>query len=234
MEASFKVWPLPKSDVTLVLGYRSLSEIETEMNNLRNSHCDPDAEEVMVSLQNGTEHTVYLRFIGASKGVKARLEAAKKILGYSEKIRKATYVGEESAGIWPSLADFGWSDSDGNLLLRFICLPSKVFQLTNIVKKFIEKEELDYNFLIGFGRGNTRLLIPENLAPDKVYRMIEDLRGISASIGGYMTVERASAEIKSSMDIWSPLGNELELMERVKNRLDPHNILNKGRYVGGI
>ena len=63
---------------------------------------------------------------------------------------------------------------------------------------------------------------------------MENLRGISASLGGYMTIERVPSEIKLNLDVWSPLGNELELMKRVKNRLDPLNILNKGRYVGGI
>jgi glycolate oxidase FAD binding subunit len=69
---------------------------------------------------------------------------------------------------------------------------------------------------------------------DKVYKIVENLRGISESLGGYMTIERVSSEIKLNLDVWSPLGNELELMKRVKNQLDPLNVLNKGRYVGGI
>ena len=234
LETSFKVWPLPKLDATLVLGYQSLSEIANEMNDLRNSHCNPDAEEVIISFQNGIEHTAYLRFMGSSKGVKARLDEAKKILRYSEKTRKETCVGAASVGIWPNLANFGWEPNDGNLLLRFICLPSKVFELANIVKQFTEKEELDYSFLASFGRGNARLLILENLVSDKVYKIVENLRGISESLGGYMTIERVSSEIKLNLDVWSPLGNELELMKRVKNQLDPLNVLNKGRYVGGI
>jgi FAD/FMN-containing dehydrogenase len=36
------------------------------------------------------------------------------------------------------------------------------------------------------------------------------------------------------MDAWGTPGDTLPLLQAVKNRLDPKNTLNPGRFVGGI
>ena len=49
-----------------------------------------------------------------------------------------------------------------------------------------------------------------------------------------VVIERAPAKLKASLDAWGDPGPSLALMKKVKQELDPHAILNPGRFVGGI
>jgi len=49
------------------------------------------------------------------------------------------------------------------------------------------------------------------------------------------TVLDAPAELRAEIDVWGePEGPALDLMRRVKERFDPHNVCNPGVFVGGI
>jgi glycolate oxidase FAD binding subunit len=73
-------------------------------------------------------------------------------------------------------------------------------------------------------------------APDSrtLAAAVEAARGVARNFGGYLVVERAEPELKAAVDVWGPLGPELELMRRLKAEFDPKGILNPGRFVGGI
>jgi FAD/FMN-containing dehydrogenase len=43
-------------------------------------------------------------------------------------------------------------------------------------------------------------------------------------------IEYAPAAQKEELALWPSPGNEIELMKRVKEMFDPHNLLNRGRY----
>jgi glycolate oxidase FAD binding subunit len=49
-----------------------------------------------------------------------------------------------------------------------------------------------------------------------------------------LVVERCPSELKREIDVWGDPGASLALMRSIKNKLDPRNTLNPGRYVGGL
>jgi glycolate oxidase FAD binding subunit len=51
--------------------------------------------------------------------------------------------------------------------------------------------------------------------------------------GGSLVLLNRPADI-FSLDAWGSPGDTLPLLQAVKNRLDPKNTLNPGRFVGGI
>lgn len=51
---------------------------------------------------------------------------------------------------------------------------------------------------------------------------------------GQVIVASAPAAIKNALDIWGPPPPGFPLMRALKEALDPHRILNPGRFVGGI
>jgi len=58
------------------------------------------------------------------------------------------------------------------------------------------------------------------------------LRAIAADRGGTMTVLKHPEGIElSTADIWGPPGPEIRVMQAIKERFDPQNILNPGRFV---
>ena len=235
LEASFKVWPLPKADTTLVAGYGSLSDATAAVQELLASHAAPDAAEVMVSAANATPCVAYLKFVGTSAGVKVRLEKANGMLRDSGATTIEALEGEPAAKAWQGLADFGW-DAQGSddLLLRFGCLPSRVGELAAAVEALATKRSGGYSLLIGPGRGVLRCLLPSGLPPAEVQATIVRYREVASAAAGYAVVERCAPAAKLGLDVWGPSGDALELMKRVKDQMDPGHILNRGRYVGGI
>jgi glycolate oxidase FAD binding subunit len=51
---------------------------------------------------------------------------------------------------------------------------------------------------------------------------------------GAVVVEGAPPEFKKKVDVWGPPRDDFPLMRRLKDEMDPHGILNPGRFVGGI
>jgi hypothetical protein len=58
------------------------------------------------------------------------------------------------------------------------------------------------------------------------------VRGLGSNAS--LVIERCPTALKSSIDVWGDPGPSLALMRAIKAKLDPHNTLNPGRYVGGI
>jgi glycolate oxidase FAD binding subunit len=69
---------------------------------------------------------------------------------------------------------------------------------------------------------------------DRFSTYLADLRGDAVAMGSQLTVTDGLAVLSAGFDAWGKPGPSVPLMKRVKERFDPHNILNPGRFVGGI
>ena len=56
---------------------------------------------------------------------------------------------------------------------------------------------------------------------------------VSNSNGSYI-IEKCPFTVKQQIDVFSDVGNSIEIMRRVKKKCDPANTLNPGRFVGKI
>jgi len=65
-----------------------------------------------------------------------------------------------------------------------------------------------------------------------VVAVLTEWRAAARASGGYATLEWAPLAVKSQVPVWDDLGAAGRLMRRIKERLDPHDILNPGRFVG--
>ncbi len=69
--------------------------------------------------------------------------------------------------------------------------------------------------------------------PAQVAAVLAALRGAADRFGGAVVVRDAPAAVRAAVDVWGPVRG-LDLMRRVKDRLDPTGVLAPGRFVGGI
>jgi glycolate oxidase FAD binding subunit len=61
------------------------------------------------------------------------------------------------------------------------------------------------------------------------------MRSALENDGGSLVITyRSQSKEMSALDAWGVPGDGLPLMRALKNRLDPLNTLNPGRFVGGI
>ncbi|MGH7890402.1 MAG: FAD-linked oxidase C-terminal domain-containing protein, partial [Thermodesulfobacteriota bacterium] len=60
------------------------------------------------------------------------------------------------------------------------------------------------------------------------------LHNLVSSLKGNLMIQDAPSYVKSQVDVWGEIGAPLKVMARLKSLFDPNNILNPGRFVGGI
>jgi FAD/FMN-containing dehydrogenase len=63
--------------------------------------------------------------------------------------------------------------------------------------------------------------------------LLAEWRAAARAGGGHATLEWAPLAVKSQVPVWDDLGAAGRLMQGIKTRLDPHGILNPGRFVAG-
>ena len=70
-------------------------------------------------------------------------------------------------------------------------------------------------------------------SPASARAVVDRLRGEAARLGGTLVVEQAAPEIKPALDLWGGGIEALPLMKRIKQTLDPRDILSPGRFIDG-
>jgi glycolate oxidase FAD binding subunit len=70
--------------------------------------------------------------------------------------------------------------------------------------------------------------------PAPVAAVLEQWRAAAHAGGGHASVAWAPLPVKSALPVWDDAGAAGRLMQRIKAQLDPNNLLNPGRFVGGI
>ena len=88
---------------------------------------------------------------------------------------------------------------------------------------------------VGFGGG--RLLWWENAAESDagdIAAGLRDIQTVATALGGGAIVERCPEQVKNHIDVWGEPSSGMAIMRRLKRQFDPDNILNPGRFVGGL
>jgi glycolate oxidase FAD binding subunit len=64
--------------------------------------------------------------------------------------------------------------------------------------------------------------------------VLGDLRREVDLLAGTLTVSRCPVVMKNEVDVWGTLKDAIPLMQRIKQKFDPEQTLNPGRFVGGL
>ena len=59
-------------------------------------------------------------------------------------------------------------------------------------------------------------------------------RGIADACNGSAVLDAAPLAVKEAVGVWDDAGAAGRIMRRIKEELDPKNVLNPGRFVSGI
>ena len=70
--------------------------------------------------------------------------------------------------------------------------------------------------------------------PASLAALLGEWREMAHSGGGHATLEWAPLAVKELVPVWDDLGAAARIMRGIKLQLDPRQILNPGRFVGGI
>ncbi len=228
-EASFKIIPLPERQIYLRIdneNTNALIDLSSLLNNILQSF--GVAELLIDSLGVAS---IYMTCIGTEKVVNEKLLEIKTILFDHEIDLTLNEIAEKE---WLNIQDFGWINEDDFVLGRINCLPTdtiKILQQINRIVADNKKERIDT--LTNSKRGVIKYKInPDNI--EDTIQIIENIRDKVKKHSGYTVIENSGTFDKNKLNIWGDIPESFPLMRKLKSEFDPVNILNSGRFIGGI
>ncbi|HZU76895.1 MAG TPA: FAD-linked oxidase C-terminal domain-containing protein, partial [Dehalococcoidia bacterium] len=237
-EVTFKLWPAPQTSAAIVAGCRSLQQA---LDLARSEAIGRLFPVWTVLLGPGTygSHSALRRtgwwflagFYGTGQAVARQIEDARTAC---ERFADAPMVPLDGKGEAVELAkfrDYGYgSAAPATLIMRAsssraeasVRALERAGEVLGAAPRLIALPE--FGVATGFWRADGEA--PVAGALDAGRQSLGDNRGS-------IVVQRAPAGVAVA-DAWGVAGPDVELMRRLKRVYDPHDVLNPGRFIGGI
>jgi glycolate oxidase FAD binding subunit len=165
---------------------------------------------------------------GIPPGVEAQTETASFLLKDFGEVR--TLSDEEVENLGP-LDPPGVGDEE--VAIKISAPPSELTGVLDSALGAAERRSITPRITGHAGTGVTYVALSGGEEEARV-QTVEELREIWVRRGGSVTVRKASPSTKRRLEAWGPAGDYFGLLRRVKDKFDPGDILNPGRFVGGI
>lgn len=233
-QATFKVWPLPVADVTLLApcdSFGAALELGRAMGR------DVHGLEAAVALDAETAAQLKLD-IGPAlllriAGIGEAIDAMREIL--ADRTPSGTTQQDTDPTAWHAVDDLEASVLEtsaraDDVLLRFGALPSHAPAIVSAIETALGDRVQCWAY------ADTGLIFAAFPTgdPDQTAATITELRGVVEARQGALTVERASPALKDQIDVWGDPGESVTIMRALKTQFDPKATLSPGRFVGGI
>jgi glycolate oxidase FAD binding subunit len=167
-------------------------------------------------------HRLLIRFESTARAADMQADAAA-ALCLAHGANAAVVADDEERSLWSGYERAVWGDSSNGLLVKTSVLPTEVADLLDLAG-------------VSFAAGRAALgivyLRADGIAGAKTW--LDDLRSRVRRRGGSAVVVKASTALKGGIDVWGELSGSRPLMQAVKARFDPNNILNPGGGPGGL
>jgi glycolate oxidase FAD binding subunit len=220
--ATFKLYPLTTASRTLIVEPTNAADLGTLTSKLTQSHLTPTALEFATHPLR-----LIIRFESIEASVAQQSELAEKLMAESGYQARALSPSAEEQ-YWQSHTRF--ADDDRGALLKVSVLPTEVAETLTIIERLAETR--GYVAAGRAGAGVFLLRITEEVESQK--RVIDGLRDALQIGRGSAVIVKSSAELRTHVDVWGPIGDGLALMKAVKEQFDPAGILSPGRGPGGL
>ena len=248
--ATFKVYPLPKADQTLILTFADSGAAFAAASAIRAYHPaaavvgNAVAQQCLFGAVRGA-HVLLVRFMGAEGAV-------------ARQVRDATAAGAEGGGnaaevvceddgasLWQACVDVGSVGGPADVLLKASAVPSEVRHVYADLLRSAEPLEGAVGVLAdplsGLLKFGIRSMDGQEQDPSvhsatsaKFLSFLQHARAVSQEHGGSFILQRGSPALKTAFDVWGPNLQGLSVMRSLKQTFDPRNILNPGRFVAKI
>jgi len=260
VEASFKLYPLPAASATFVFAVDTLHRARELRRSIQRSHLQPmrllliDAEAARLLRKDPTGQPDQIgsaaSLLPATRGgAEVWFEAAgsPRLLERNERDARelARAVEAPIEGVDASVAESAWSrlagfhtwlaEDDPSLVVLKVTMPIAALEdFLGRARQEADRESLRLAIFAQPGVGIALLCLLEVKQGDALRGLIDRVRKLAAEIGGALVVERCSTQLKSAIDVWGPVGDDFEMMRKVKLAWDPKGILSPGRFVSRI
>lgn len=242
-ELSFKLRALPATESTLIFAAENLTEICNLAMRINASDVQPAALELLsadfkndvveISATADGNYLLVLQFIGEVESVRWQINEALR-LGTNFRSHKLDF--ETATKFWTDYRGTEISQ-EWDLIFKVSVKPADLAAMIMDIHKYFPESPLVMlrahaaNGVIRIHASNEALSWFRSKERPK---RIAEFRGLAQARGGNMVILRAPLELKSHVDVWGEIGPTAVLMHSLKEKFDPQNLLNPGRFVAGI
>lgn len=224
--ATFRLHPLPESDVTLIARARTARGVRELVTAMRGAQLEPAAVAAL-SAEKGLE--LGIRFEGFEEGVKEQVDRTLALV--AKNAAECDALDEAAAAAFWSRHDA--ARTAGPLRAKVAMLPSAFEEFFERVLPTLRAAVSEAAFAIYPTLG---ISFFSGVPSDDVAAAaaIASVRAFLAPTGGSLVLEEAPDSVRAHTDPWGPVPAAFALMRELKDRLDPEGRLNPGRFVGGL
>ena len=245
----FKLKPLPPMEKTVVGLFKNLPPVRSALSKLLRSPLIPIAVEF---LDGGASrrldrkldwngkiagYALSVKFGDLESAVDWQVKELKEIWGSCPDGDMLVSDPGEQARLWDCLREDHFCLAEPPLesvKLKVNILPSQLVQWIEEIERRLSETEVPFFLRAHAGSGVIRIychLDPSTPQAVRLAGLIDRWRGLLHSARGSVVIERGPADLKNRVDPWGYRYKDLKLMRQIKNRLDPREILNPGRFV---
>ena len=245
----FKLKPLPPVEKTVIGLFSKLPPVGSALSRLLRSPLTPIAVEFLNGSASGrldrkldwsgkiAGYALVVKFGDLEAAANWQVEELKEIWGSCLDGDVPVSDSPEQARLWDCLREDHFCLAEPPLesaRLKVNILPSQLVRWIEEIERRLSEAEAPFFLRAHAGSGVIRIhchLDPATPRVEKLAGLIERWRGSLKAVRGSVVIEKGPADLKSRVDAWGYRYKDLELMRRIKNRLDPREILNPGRFV---
>lgn len=241
-EATFKIFPLPPSQLTLLASFSRLEDACAAVTDLWRLPTAPAALELLNSTLERlvvSEPTGQWMVAARFGGSQAVVEAARDMSARAARSHNSSAVefADDVIGAWRAINNMParMREAKPDAMVLQAGVPPK--ELDSLVHAALS---------IAYAQGLATPLILAHAASAIIYltidasevRALEFVRQLRINImglRGHLFIESGPKSLKDDLGAWEPIDRApLRLMRAIKKQFDPNNILNPGRFAGGI
>ena len=211
-EATFRVHPLPHAAETLSFRFPDVESANAFVLALNDSSIVPASVQLRTGMVQPTE--VDVLFEGVQAGIDAQKSSATGLAQGAENVHWSDS--------WAARQDL-WNLSQTEFICKFSVLPSDIAPFTDELRSRCPEFRMVAQ-ATGLGCFAARCS-PQDIG---------SLRRVLNANAGSLTILHCRSELTPKAEQFDPPPDSFPLMVRVKQQFDPKDILNHGRFIGGI
>ena len=240
VEATVKLRPLPDAERLVAVRFERLQDAGAALRNLLGSDLIPNAVDLLDGPSAGAlglpaaPATLAVGFDGLGEQVDWQVAELATVVVRCGGAKPAPLAAET----WARLASASRDAFDTPAaVMTLSVLPAVVAETMEHGAQTARKRGLMSAWCAHAGVGHlTATLCADAPRPDPapIAAVLEEWRAAARAGGGHASVTWAPLPVKSALPVWDETGAAGRLMKRIKAQLDPNNLLNPGRFVGGV
>jgi len=243
-QAAFKLLPLPPEQQTVIAWFDDANTANKVGMKLVNGFFLPEAISVISGPlakqtaeasgeSTGTDEvtTLLIKLGGGVRSIERQVNEVVGAVGAAAATGYAVLSETSENSAWAKLEE---AESSSSLKVRMTSRPLVTLEASKAARTSIynvHSHEISTISDLGFG-ASTIISYPDNdeVASAHTAIIIDE---ISKHSGSYV-IETCPLKLKQTRDVFSNVGNSIDLMRRIKAQYDPANTLNPGRFAGKI